>query len=34
MKKMPDANPKAVAVSPSDSFIPFGPANPILLRSK
>jgi hypothetical protein len=34
MKKTPDANPNAVAVSWSSSRIPFGPANPMFTRSR
>lgn len=31
---MPEANPNAVAVSPSSSFSPFGAAIPMLTRSR
>lgn len=31
---MPEANPNTVAVMPSSSFIPFGPAKPMFTRSK
>jgi len=34
MKKMPAARPNAASVRPSSSFMPLGPAKPMLVRSR
>ena len=34
MKNTPAATPNVVAESPNSSFIPFGPANAMLTRSR
>ena len=34
MKKTPDASPNIVWVRPRSWFIPFGPANEMLVRSR
>ena len=34
MKKTPEAKPNCAAVSPRSSFIPFGAAKPIAVRSR
>jgi hypothetical protein len=34
MKNTPDARPNIVWVSPRSSFIPFGPANEMFVRSR